>query len=163
MYVLSKLVSRTKFHKQNQWDVITSRAQMQLMTRSSLVHSANVFSHHLSTSCHMVTAFVLLGPPPNSAIHFHSFRSISAEKKDRVGETQRVWPVAFFPGFTIKLLLEFKRPCPSFGRLLPAKPPLLQQLSLFAVRYGAMLMLLLLFAHDAQLLLLIPQNFFPLD
>ena len=78
--------------------------------------SSNVFSHHLSTSCHMVTAFVLLGRPPNSAIHFHSFRSISAEKKDSVGETQRVWPVAFFPGFTIKLLLEFKRPCPSFGR-----------------------------------------------
>ena len=34
-------------------------------------------------------------------------------------------------------------------------PPMLQQLSL-SVRYGAMLMLLLLFAHDAQLLLLIP-------
>ena len=32
---------------------------------------------------------------------------------------------------------------------------MLQQLSL-SVRYGAMLMLLLLFAHDAQLLLLIP-------
>ena len=42
-------------------------------------------------------------------------------------------------------------------------PPLLQQLSL-SVRYGAMLMLLLLFAHDAQLLLRVPQHiFFTLD
>ena len=131
---------------------------MQLMTRSSLVYSTNVFSHHLSTSCHMVTAFVLLGRPPNSAIHFHSFRSISAEKKDSVGETQRVWrSVAFFPGFTIKLLLEFKRPCPSVGRTFAACRLCCCNSCLCPyVRYGAMLMLLLLFAHDAQLLLLIP-------
>ena len=131
---------------------------MQLMTRSSLVYSPNVFPIiwvlRVVIWWPLLYCWVVRRTPRfifTLSVRFQRKRRTVLVRHNAFGQSPS----------SLDLLLS----CywSSKGRVrcsdVSRSPPMLQQLSL-SVRYGAMLMLLLLFAHDAQLLLLIPHYIF---